>query len=176
MSASQARGRSNPRACTLVRASVISAAVSTAMFVFPSSAAAAPYPATAFTISPVSAATKCATLELGKPLGALPCTGATNQHFTYDGASKHLATGNGACVGSSGAAFGTALAGVPCDGKGGTPIVVDANPAGTADRERITYVKTGNGAQACFTLGKNGSIGGFACSGGPNQDFSVKPV
>jgi hypothetical protein len=160
----------NRRHMALVRASVISAAVPTAMFLFPSSVAAAQYPATAFTISPVTAAGNCATLEPGKRFGSLPCSGAPTQHFTYDSVNKHLVNGNGDCIVYAGRT--AALTAGPCDGKASPPILVDANPTG----QHISYVTNARAPQLCFSQGSQGVIGGQNCGATTAEDFAIKPV
>ena len=130
----------------------------------------------AFTVSPVSAATTCATAEPGKLFGAVPCSGAPTQHFTYDSASKHLVNGNGQCVATTGR-FGVQMTAAACDGKGADkPILVDTNPRETANSEHISYVTGPGVTPLCFTLGQRGAIGGQKCGSSPNQSFAVKPV
>jgi hypothetical protein len=54
---------------------------------------------------------------------------------------------------------------------------VDANPAGPADSEQISYVNDGSTIRVCLTLAGGGVIGPQRCgSAGNQQAFAVKPA
>jgi hypothetical protein len=158
-----------------VKAAAVSVGALAAVFLFAASAEALPYPVSAFTISPASAAKNCLTLQERKELTALPCTGAPDQQFTYDAATKHLANGNGVCVAAAGR-FGINLAGVPCGDTKNKPILVEENAMGSSTQQPIKYQSHAASNTLCFNLIRNGGIGGQTCSGGAGQDFATKPV
>lgn len=156
-----------------MRAAAVSVAALAAVFLFTPSAEAVPYPDSAFTISP-SGAQNCLTLQNGKELDALPCTGAPDQQFTYDTVTKHLANGNGVCARAAGR-YGVNLAGAPCSDSKAELVLLEEDTMGSSARQHIKYQSRPGSRVLCFQLLNNGRIGGQGC-GQDRQDFTIKPV